>query len=73
MIKLAMDMDVDGPENPLQLENAYFECHTLTCTWVQVTGIMDIPSLNEENSVIGQHGDKDRKHRRYNKVFSVLQ
>ena len=24
MIKLAMDMDVDGPENPLQLENTYF-------------------------------------------------
>ena len=25
MIKLAMDMDVDGKENPLQLENAYFD------------------------------------------------
>ena len=25
MIKLAMDMDVDGQENPLQLENAYFD------------------------------------------------
>ena len=25
MIKLAIDMDVDGPENPLQLENTYFD------------------------------------------------
>ena len=32
ILQLAIDMDIDGPENPLQLEDAYFDGSHSRCT-----------------------------------------
>ena len=56
-MQLAISMDVDSHEKSvLQEENAYFDAMHTRIHGFKQSGSMDVPSSNEKNFEVGQHG-----------------
>ena len=61
MTRIALAMDVDGPENVLQLD-----------IWIQKPWPLDVPSFTEESTMPCMYGHSHRKCKGYSQILHTV-
>ena len=69
MAELAIQMDMEGPDNILQEANSYSNTTNTKGSWLQIPRIMVVPSNYEKSHQISQHGHQDKKYQGYHAVL----